>query len=280
MTAKAASGAEQQESMEPQTPPTPPTPPSTPPPRQSELSEIFYVENRRRKHNIKIQVKLCREGVYLRRETAENDHINEQLIRIEDIIGSSCGQRLKKRARGGLNSCKNPSKDAQEEVELPEEQQSTLGSKKQQMPVDKSAYLYIYAYLKKEKPLRRVQTLRILRFRSGDEYAENLSTAKLWHRTIREHKERSGAAGEAARAAGKKILILLNPKSGSGKGRELFQSRWHRCSKKPRLNTIYRSQPIHNMHWNLCDPVKIFLNAMRALWLPPGMGYFMRCSMV
>lgn len=204
------------------TPPTPPTPPGTPPlsPRQqTELSEIFYVENRRRKQNIKIQVKLCMDGVYLRRETTQNDHINEQLIRIDDIIGSSCGPRLKKRARGGLNSCKNPSKDIQEEdVELPEDK-----CEKKQTQVDKSAYLYIYAYLKKEKPLRRVQTLRILRFRSCDEYAENLNTARLWHRTIREHKQRSGAGGEAARAAGKKILILLNPKSGSGKGRELFQ---------------------------------------------------------
>ncbi|KAM8721633.1 hypothetical protein ACLKA7_007505 [Drosophila subpalustris] len=228
MTAKAAIAAQQQETVESQTPQTPPTPTTstTPPLPQTELSEIFYVENRRRKQNIKIQVKLCTEGVYLRRETAENDHINEQLIRIEDIIGSSCGQRLKKRARGGLNSCKNPSQDTQDtdEVPLPEDQKPALGGVgKKQTHNDKSAYLYIYAYLKKEKPLRRVQTLRILRFRSCDEYAENLSTARLWHRTIREHKQRSGAAGETARAAGKKILILLNPKSGSGKGRELFQ---------------------------------------------------------
>ncbi|KAH8294494.1 hypothetical protein KR044_005276, partial [Drosophila immigrans] len=201
----------------PSTPPTPGTP-GTPGTPEEELSEIFYVENRRRKQNIKIQVKLGVDGVYLRRETTQNDHINEQLIRIEDIIGSSCGPRLKKRARGGLNSCKNPSKQTQEDdAELPPDAAGG-GGKKKQTAVDKSAYLYIYAYLKKEKPLRRVQTLRILRFRSSDVYAENLITAQRWHRTIRQHKQQS-----SGQAADKKLLILLNPKSGSGKGRELFQ---------------------------------------------------------
>lgn len=192
---------------------------------EEELSEIFYVENRRRKQNIKIQVKLCPDGVYLRRETANNDHINEQLIRIDDIIGSSCGQRLKKRARGGLNSCKNPRNEPEPEQEEDEDPASVVLTPVQQprKQQDNSAYLYIYAYLKKEKPLRRVQTLRILRFRSSDKYAENLNTARRWHRTIREYKQRSGAGGEAARAEGKKLLILLNPKSGSGKGREQFQ---------------------------------------------------------
>ncbi|KAH8400469.1 hypothetical protein KR222_000959 [Zaprionus bogoriensis] len=221
-----ATAARQQPAAEPEAPLTPPT--AAAPPGE-ELSEIFYVENRRRKQNIKIQVKLCPDGVYLRRETAQEDHINEQLIRIDDIIGSSCGQRLKKRARGGLNSCKNPRNEPPEDedadgneanAQLSPEQQPAPSPAKQS---DNSAYLYIYAYLKKEKPLRRVQTLRILRFRSSDQYAENLSTARLWHRTIRLYKQRSGAGGEAARAAGKKLLILLNPKSGSGKGREQFQ---------------------------------------------------------
>ncbi|XP_017149195.1 sphingosine kinase 2 [Drosophila miranda] len=200
-----------------------PSLPTTPTSASSEtsqaLSEIFFVESSRRKHSIKIQVKLCPEGVYLRRETDQDDHINEQLIRIDDIIGSRFGPRLKKRPRGGLNSCKNPSRDASQGQE-------------QQPDRDNSAYLYIYAYLKKEKPLRRVQTLRILRFRSSNDYAENLQTAELWHRTIREHKQRnsttidiSGSVLGAGAGAGavKHLLILLNPKSGSGKGRELFQ---------------------------------------------------------
>lgn len=173
----------------------------------SELSEIFFVENSRRKQSIKIQVKLCPEGVYLRRETDEDDHINEQLIRIDDIIGSRYGPRLKKRARGGLNSCKNPNGPGQEAAPEPDS--------------DNSAYLYIYAYLKKEKPLRRVQTLRILRFRSSNDYGANLKTAETWHRTIRQHKRSSGSSSPAD--TGKQLLILLNPKSGSGKGRELFQ---------------------------------------------------------
>ncbi|KAH8271141.1 hypothetical protein KR018_001285 [Drosophila ironensis] len=198
---------------QPSTPTTrPSTPPSTPRPgsssiSESELSEIFFVDNNRRRQSIKIQVKLCPEGVYLRRETDEDDHINEQLIRIDDIIGSRYGPRLKKRARGGLNSCKNPNGPGQEAEPEPDS--------------DNSAYLYIYAYLKKEKPLRRVQTLRILRFRSSNDYGVNLQTAEIWHRTIRQHKRSSGCNSPGD--AGKQLLILLNPKSGSGKGRELFQ---------------------------------------------------------
>ncbi|XP_017045554.1 sphingosine kinase 1 [Drosophila ficusphila] len=173
----------------------------------AELSEIFFVDNSRRKQSIRIQVKLCPEGVYLRRETDEDDHINEQLIRIDDIIGSRYGPRLKKRARGGLNSCRNPNVPGQEAEPEPDS--------------DNSAYLYIYAYLKKEKPLRRVQTLRILRFRSSNDYGVNLQTAELWHHTIRRHKQGSGSTSPGN--TGKQLLILLNPKSGSGKGRELFQ---------------------------------------------------------
>ncbi|KAH8330156.1 hypothetical protein KR074_005102 [Drosophila pseudoananassae] len=191
------------------TPPEPTTPSSSTvvSGSESELSEIFFVENSRRKQSIKIQVKLCPEGVYLRRETDEDDHINEQLIRIDDIIGSRYGPRLKKRARGGLNSCKNPNGPGQEAAPEPDS--------------DNSAYLYIYAYLKKEKPLRRVQTLRILRFRSSNDYGVNLKTAETWHHTIRQHKRSSGCSSPAD--TGKQLLILLNPKSGSGKGRELFQ---------------------------------------------------------
>ncbi|XP_016948489.1 sphingosine kinase 1 [Drosophila biarmipes] len=191
------------QAQEPSTPSTPTSATAEP----SELSEIFFVDNSRRKQSIKIQVKLCPEGVYLRRETDEDDHINEQLIRIDDIIGSRYGPRLKKRARGGLNSCRNPNVSGQEAEPEPDS--------------DNSAYLYIYAYLKKEKPLRRVQTLRILRFRSSNDYAVNLQTAEQWHHTIRRHKRGSGSSSPGD--SGKQLLILLNPKSGSGKGRELFQ---------------------------------------------------------
>ncbi|EDV99534.1 sphingosine kinase 2 isoform X2 [Drosophila grimshawi] len=190
---------------------------------QSQLIGIFFVENRRRKQDIKIVVKLCADGIYLRRETTNSNHINEQLIRIEDIVGSSYGQRVKKRARGGLNSCKSASREPSEN----EPQNDQLEPEQAKGQADNSAYLYIYAYLKKEKPFRRVQTLRILRFRTSDDYAENLNTARLWHRRIREHKQRSVTTPDGVivgqGAGGKKLLILLNPKSGSGKGRELFQ---------------------------------------------------------
>ncbi|XP_016986951.1 sphingosine kinase 1 [Drosophila rhopaloa] len=209
MTANTATSEENLlgQSGQPQEPSTPTSETEIGGGTPTELSEIFFVDNSRRKHSIKIQVKLCPEGVYLRRETDADDHINEQLIRIDDIIGSRYGPRLKKRARGGLNSCRNPNVPGQEAEPEPDS--------------DNSAYLYIYAYLKKEKPLRRVQTLRILRFRSSNDYGVNLQTAELWHHTIRKHKRGDDSCSPAD--SGKQLLILLNPKSGSGKGRELFQ---------------------------------------------------------
>ncbi|XP_013099526.1 sphingosine kinase 2 [Stomoxys calcitrans] len=180
-----------------------------------ELTEHFYINNsNKKKHNLKIQVQLNASGIYLRRETAEHDQITEQLIRLEDVIGSHCGGKIKKQVRGVLNSCKR-SKNADEE------QHHSEGSTGSQPPDhnDISAYLYIYAYVKKDKPLRRMRTVRILRFRSFLSYEDNLKSAERWQRAIMINKGTELHSGGFA----KPLLILLNPKSGSGKGRVLFQ---------------------------------------------------------
>ncbi|XP_037818716.1 sphingosine kinase 1-like [Lucilia sericata] len=177
-----------------------------------ELTENFYINNSNKKrHNLKIQVQLNGSGIFLRRETEDHDQITEQLIRLEDIVGSHCGGKLKRRARGGLSSCKRLSED--------EEQHHSENSTAREQK-DISAYLYIYAYLRKDKPLRRMRTVRILRFRSFLKYEENLKSAERWRDAIKFNKslEEHGAVMEP-----KPLLILLNPKSGKGKGRVMFQ---------------------------------------------------------
>uniref|UniRef100_A0A1A9WZ90 sphingosine kinase n=1 Tax=Glossina brevipalpis TaxID=37001 RepID=A0A1A9WZ90_9MUSC len=175
-----------------------------------ELIENFYVNNNKskKKHNLKIQVKLTDTGIYLRHETSEGSHFTEQLIRIEDIIGSNCDNRIRKRLRGGLGSCKRIRDD--DEAQHHSENNSDNDSK------DFSAYLYIFAYIRKEKPLKRERVVRILRFRSFLSFEENLKCAERWHNAIKVNKQLSDDK--------KPLLILLNPKSGSGKGRQLFQN--------------------------------------------------------
>ncbi|XP_075158923.1 sphingosine kinase 1 [Haematobia irritans] len=188
-------------------------------PNGIELTENFYINNsNKKKHNLKIQVQLNATGIYLRRETPEHDQITEQLIRLEDIIGSHCGMKIKKQVRGVLNSC-NRIQDNDEEQHHSEGSSSGSVGGQQQDNNDISAYLYIYAYVKKEKPLRRMRTVRILRFRSFLTYEDNLKSAERWQRAITINK------GQELHAGGfrKPLLILLNPKSGSGKGRVLFQ---------------------------------------------------------
>ncbi|XP_014088397.2 sphingosine kinase 1 [Bactrocera oleae] len=167
-----------------------------------ELSEHFYINNNQ-KAPITVEVKLNAEGIYLRRETGGIDEINEQRIRMEDIIGSSCGPCLKKTNRGALSSCRR----IDEESEVDQATQKDI-----------SAYLHIYAYIKNEKSsMRRERTVRIIRFRSFDTYEENLKVAERWHHAIRINK-----ASLKNETVEKQLLIFLNPKSGSGKGREMF----------------------------------------------------------
>ncbi|XP_036318861.1 sphingosine kinase 1 [Rhagoletis pomonella] len=171
-----------------------------------ELSEHFYINHSKQNEPIRVEVQLKAEGIFLRRETGAQDEVCEQRIPMSDIIGSSCGPRMKKSQRGSLVSCRRIDEDT--EVEN--------GTRK-----DICAYLHIYAYIKSEtsdkSSVRRERTVRILRFRSFDTYEENLKVAERWQHAIRINQSAvKNQLGE------KQLLIFLNPKSGSGKGREMF----------------------------------------------------------
>ncbi|KAF7265927.1 hypothetical protein GWI33_020670 [Rhynchophorus ferrugineus] len=76
---------------------------------------------------------------------------------------------------------------------------------------DSSAYLYIYAYViqgNKGAAKKRERTIITLRFRSFDKYDDNNKEAQRWRCAIK-----------------KLIKVLCNPKSGAGKGKQIFQQK-------------------------------------------------------
>ncbi|XP_076236821.1 sphingosine kinase 2 isoform X2 [Calliopsis andreniformis] len=123
---------------------------------------------------------------------------------------------------------------------------------------DTSAYLYIYAYTLKKARIkgvkRRERTTITLRFRSFDKYEDNLREASRWRLAIKcliasvpvpkgfmsPTHENLESLISACPGEQRKLLVLLNPKSGPGRGRETFQKRIH-----PILSEAERPYEIH-----------------------------------
>ncbi|XP_075978581.1 sphingosine kinase 1-like [Anticarsia gemmatalis] len=125
-----------------------------------------------------------------------------------------------KRRRPGAGSCVCSSLVGNHQLKVVEENSGDLDEN------DISAYLYIYAYILKRsrRTLKRERTTITLRFRSFDKYEDNNREAQKWRTTIKcliacQPITYSPPSND------KKLLVLLNPKSGPGKGRELFQSK-------------------------------------------------------
>ncbi|XP_077267256.1 sphingosine kinase 2 [Temnothorax americanus] len=209
------------------------------------LEEIFYVTSKR---NTYYKVKLTEKGLSLRKE--HNGAAKIETIALGDIIGCRC-MRSKRRNAGSCACRPGASKSRMKLVESAELCQ----------PVDEldaSAYLYIYAYaLKKTRmkvTLRRERTTVTLRFRSFDKYEDNLREASRWRLAIKclvanvpvpknlmspSHGNLETLVG-ACPGENRKLLVLLNPKSGPGRGRETFQKRIH-----PILSEAETSYEIH-----------------------------------
>lgn len=177
------------------------------------LEETFYILS---KKNSVFRVRLTSKGLSLTKET--DGKAKEQTIVLRDIIGSKC-MRSKKR-RPGAGSCVCSSLVGQPQLKVVEENSGDLDEN------DISAYLYIHAYILKRsrRTMKRERTTITLRFRSFDKYEDNNKEAQKWRATIKclitgqpiTHMPPSND---------KKLLLLLNPKSGPGKGREMFQSK-------------------------------------------------------
>lgn len=211
------------------------------------LVETFYITS---KKNTVFRVKLTEQGLTLRKET--NVSAKEQTILLQDIIGCRCLRSKRKRRKGSACTCAALPGPA--ELKVVEENSLELDES------DVSAYLYIYAYILKKSQKqrsvgRRERTTITLRFRSFDKHEDNNREAQKWRTAIKQLIHRTSdteipmqlelsrqtvAALNMTPPANtvavpttpvhlfvpketRKILVLLNPKSGSGKARETFQ---------------------------------------------------------
>lgn len=183
------------------------------------LEETFYVLT---KKNLTFRVRLMKNGLSLIKETENN--YKEQTIPIKDIIGCRC---LRSKKQKHSCTCKSLSGSSLKVVD--ENSQEKDDS-------DVSAYLYIYAYILhcvKGIPQRRERTIITLRFRSFDKYEDNHKEAQRWRIAVKQLIK-----GENVTSCNiqdftivknlkeeRRLLVLLNPKSGAGKGRKIFQQK-------------------------------------------------------
>lgn len=204
-----------------------------------QLVETFYVTS---KKNTVYYVKLTEKGLTLRKET--NVSAKEQTILLKDIIGCRCLRS--KRKRKNASSCTCAALPGPTELKVVDENSLDLDES------DVSVYLYIYAYIL-EKNGHRERTTITLRFRSFDNYDQNNEEAQKWRSAIKYliHRDPNAELPTQVKRLtispinvtppansvpvpssplqmyvpkdARKVLILLNPKSGSGKARETFQ---------------------------------------------------------
>ncbi|XP_030385372.1 sphingosine kinase 2 [Scaptodrosophila lebanonensis] len=209
---------------------------------QYELSDTFYT-NQQKGHVFR--VRLNGDGFTLQRESPSGT--KEQVVKICDIVGGRC-MRLKQSRRSLANACacssgnssSSPAASARVHSgatgDTPSkcsaasrEEYHRGGATADYYDGDVSAYLYVFAYVLKKKSLRstlhRERTVLRLRFRSFDTFDDNMREAERWYRALRwqlHHTLEEIFVTRIQDERRRRVLVLLNPKSGSGKAREMF----------------------------------------------------------
>lgn len=184
------------------------------------LEETFYVLT---KKNCVFKVRLTLLGLSLIKES--NKNIKEQLISINDIIGSRCFRSKKQTGK-----CVCQSIQRSNSLEVVEDSSFELDD------TDSSAYLYIYAYIlqnSKGGTQKRERTIITLRFRSFDKYEDNYKEAQKWRTAIKKLMRGDNVASTGLNdfltgskyVETRRLLIICNPKSGAGKGKQVFQQK-------------------------------------------------------
>lgn len=211
----------------------------------SVLEETFYVTS---KKNTYYKVRLTEKGLSLEKDN--NGASKVETIALNDIIGCRC-MRSKRKSAGSCVCGPGTSRSQFKLVESAEAFQAFD-------ELDTSAYLYIYAYTMKKARMkgitRRERTTITLRFRSFDKYEDNLREASRWRLAIKclivgapvpktfmspSHGNLE-ALISACPGEHRKLLVILNPKSGPGRSRETFQKRIH-----PILSEAERPYEVH-----------------------------------
>uniref|UniRef100_A0A1Q3G0Z1 sphingosine kinase n=1 Tax=Culex tarsalis TaxID=7177 RepID=A0A1Q3G0Z1_CULTA len=179
------------------------------------LTETFYISS---KKNTVFEVRLTDKGLSLKKQS--NGSTKEQTIPLKDIIGCRC-LRSKRKTKGS-SACACTSISGTAQLKVVEENSG------EQDESDVSAYLYIYAYILKRNRRGgfRERTTITLRFRSFDKYEDNNKEAQKWRAAVKYLVAGESVVRPVYHAKDtRKMLVILNPKSGSGKAREMFQQR-------------------------------------------------------
>ncbi|XP_075224819.1 sphingosine kinase 1-like [Lycorma delicatula] len=191
------------------------------------LEETFYILS---KKNTVYRVKLTEKGLSLQKEN--NGSVKTETIALCDIIGCRC-MRSKRRSEKTSCAC-HPSSSRKNDPRVVDENSVDKDEN------DISAYLYIYAYVLKNCKVKsgqkRERMTITLRFRSFDKYDDNMKEAQKWRSSIkylinaRYSPQISPGLSPTGGIGGNpvfdnKLLVIINPKSGVGKARDIFQAR-------------------------------------------------------
>ncbi|CAG9761614.1 unnamed protein product [Ceutorhynchus assimilis] len=173
------------------------------------LEETFYVLS---KKSDTFKVRLTPKGLHL-----IQDPLKEQLVLLKDIIGCQC---LRGKKRSTRNNCTCQSLPRSDSLQVVEENSSEKDD------TDVSAYLYIYAYIF-QGPKKRERNIITLRFRSFDKHEDNHKEAQRWRCAIKNliKGEPLSNLNESKHRETRRLLVLCNPKSGAGKGKQIFQQK-------------------------------------------------------
>lgn len=196
------------------------------------VSDTFYTSQRKGSHIFR--VRLDATGFILQRESPAGVTIKEQTVKICDIVGARC-MRLKKSRSLARCACVSPGTPAaaaasnRKAVGTPSKCSAASKEEYTCDGGDVSAYLYLFAYVLKKKSLRsslhRERTVLTLRFRSFDTFEDNMHEADRWYRALRWqlHQTLEDIFVDRLDSTRRsRVLVMLNPKSGSGNAREVF----------------------------------------------------------
>ncbi|SPP77124.1 sphingosine kinase 2 [Drosophila guanche] len=199
-----------------------------------DVSDTFYTSQRKGRKYV-FRVRLDINGFTLQRESPSGTIVKEQTVKLCDIVGARC-MRLKKTRRLAVASAcacsagnpNSPAASVNRSGATPSKC-STASKEDFTCDGDVSAYLYVFAYVLKKKSLRsefhRERTVLTLRFRSFDTFEDNMREADRWYRALRWQLHRTLESIFVVRNEEdrrRRILVMLNPKSGSGNAREVF----------------------------------------------------------
>ncbi|XP_072153331.1 sphingosine kinase 1 isoform X4 [Bemisia tabaci] len=191
------------------------------------LEETFYILS---KKNCVYKVKLLKVGICLQKE--RNGLLTSEIVLLDDIIGSRC---MRSKRRASDNCVCGPTSNFKSDPQVVD-LNSLDGDEN-----DISAYLYIYAYILKNFKMKsgkkRERMTITLRFRSYDRFEDNMREAQKWRNALSHLILMRRAASQLLDLDEKflhsprsssinKLLIILNPRSGMCKARDIYQQKF------------------------------------------------------